>query len=185
MTDPVRESDGYYHPASEDEVAALIRMAGEKGLQLRVRGALHSVPAAIAADRFNGAGDPGPQRSGWGCCCWLSCCVGKRLVQVVIAAAVEPVEDADGGSRPVQGLLLIGVGVGDDPRDHELCLRPGGCLARLGLEFLVFRGGHFRFGQGQRCLFLQDEVGGKQFRHYGQGAGGPGAVGSEVACGVG
>ncbi|MDO9020687.1 MAG: FAD-binding protein [Deltaproteobacteria bacterium] len=48
---PSRGDDGYYHPASEDDLVALVRLARSFGGQLRVRGAAHSVPAAIATDR--------------------------------------------------------------------------------------------------------------------------------------
>jgi FAD/FMN-containing dehydrogenase len=39
--------DGYYHPASEEEIRELIEHAAREGLKIRVRGAAHSVPAAI------------------------------------------------------------------------------------------------------------------------------------------
>ncbi len=42
-------SDGYYHPASEEELRALIHKAQERGLKLRVRGAGHSEPSAFEA----------------------------------------------------------------------------------------------------------------------------------------
>ena len=41
------DSDGYYHPASEEELRALIHKAQERGSKLRVRGAGHSEPAAF------------------------------------------------------------------------------------------------------------------------------------------
>lgn len=41
---------GFYHPSTEDEVVALIHFASARGLTVRVRGAGHSVPAAIHAD---------------------------------------------------------------------------------------------------------------------------------------
>ena len=49
MTAPRIVSDGCYHPASEDEVAALARDAAVAGRIVRVRGAAHSVDAAIFA----------------------------------------------------------------------------------------------------------------------------------------
>ncbi|HEX2087202.1 MAG TPA: D-arabinono-1,4-lactone oxidase [Solirubrobacteraceae bacterium] len=42
--------DGYHHPASEDELVALVRMAYREGRQLRVRGAAHSISHAIYTD---------------------------------------------------------------------------------------------------------------------------------------
>jgi hypothetical protein len=43
-------SDGFHHPASEDELVALVRMAYEQGRQLRVRGAAHSISHAVYGD---------------------------------------------------------------------------------------------------------------------------------------
>jgi hypothetical protein len=42
--------DPFYHPASEDELVSLVKMAKTKGCQLRVRGSAHSVSHAIYAD---------------------------------------------------------------------------------------------------------------------------------------
>ena len=47
---PIPAGDGFHHPASERELAALVAYAYRKGLQLRVRGATHSVSHAIYAD---------------------------------------------------------------------------------------------------------------------------------------
>ncbi|HEX6750854.1 MAG TPA: membrane dipeptidase [Longimicrobium sp.] len=44
------EPDGYHHPASERELVALVRHAYAHGLQLRVRGAAHSVVRALYTD---------------------------------------------------------------------------------------------------------------------------------------
>lgn len=43
-------ADGLYHPASEADLVELVRLANRKGLQLRVRGAAHSVSHAIYTD---------------------------------------------------------------------------------------------------------------------------------------
>lgn len=43
-------ADGFYHPASEEELVALVKKANHEGLQLRVRGAVHSVACAIYTD---------------------------------------------------------------------------------------------------------------------------------------
>lgn len=43
-------SDGFYHPASEQELAALVKKAYTEGRQLRVRGSVHSVACAIYTD---------------------------------------------------------------------------------------------------------------------------------------
>jgi hypothetical protein len=43
-------SDGFYHPATEDELACLVAMASTEKRQCRVRGAVHSVSQAIYAD---------------------------------------------------------------------------------------------------------------------------------------
>ena len=55
---PTREPDGCYHPATEAELAALVRHAREAGGQLRVMGSTHSVWRAIVTDRFNGPSTP-------------------------------------------------------------------------------------------------------------------------------
>jgi len=55
---PTREPDGCYHPATEDELAALVRHAREVGGQLRVMGSTHSVWRAIVTDRFSGPSTP-------------------------------------------------------------------------------------------------------------------------------
>jgi len=48
-----RDGQGYYHPASEEEIVRLVRHAREKGRKLRVRGSAHSLARAIYA-RANG-----------------------------------------------------------------------------------------------------------------------------------
>lgn len=54
-TPPIaRAADGYYHPASEDEVIALVNHARTAGLQIRVRGATHSVAFSIFTDPVDG-----------------------------------------------------------------------------------------------------------------------------------
>ncbi len=47
---PRPAADGFHHPASEEELVALVRFAYREGLQLRVRGAAHSVSHAIYTD---------------------------------------------------------------------------------------------------------------------------------------
>lgn len=47
MSDLDRWPDGFYHPASEAELARLIRSAAELELPVRIRGAAHSEPPAI------------------------------------------------------------------------------------------------------------------------------------------
>jgi D-arabinono-1,4-lactone oxidase len=47
----VKEPDGFYHPSSEAELAALVKFATDQGKQLRVRGAAHSISHAIYTDR--------------------------------------------------------------------------------------------------------------------------------------
>ncbi len=46
------QADGFYHPASTDDVVALVRKARQEGAVLRVKGAGHSVPQAIYPDGF-------------------------------------------------------------------------------------------------------------------------------------
>jgi hypothetical protein len=53
-----REPDGCYHPATEAELASLVRHARDTGSQLRVMGSTHSVWRAIVTDQFSGASTP-------------------------------------------------------------------------------------------------------------------------------
>jgi D-arabinono-1,4-lactone oxidase len=50
MSDPAPAADGFYHPGSEEELVDLVRLANRRGLQLRVRGAAHSVSHAVYTD---------------------------------------------------------------------------------------------------------------------------------------
>jgi D-arabinono-1,4-lactone oxidase len=45
-----RGTDGFYHPASEDELVCLVKQAYREGRELRVRGSAHSVSHAIYTD---------------------------------------------------------------------------------------------------------------------------------------
>ena len=45
-----KAADGFYHPASESQLVALVKFAFHEGRQLRVRGAAHSVSRAIYCD---------------------------------------------------------------------------------------------------------------------------------------
>ena len=49
---PAVADDGFYHPASEDELVALVQMANGQGRLIRVRGAAHSISRSIYADPF-------------------------------------------------------------------------------------------------------------------------------------
>jgi D-arabinono-1,4-lactone oxidase len=49
-------ADGLYHPSSEAEIIALVQYADAEGIQIRVRGAVHSMARAIYTDA--GVGDP-------------------------------------------------------------------------------------------------------------------------------
>ena len=54
-TPPIaRAADGYFHPASEAEVVALVNYARSNSLQIRVRGATHSVALSIYTDPVAG-----------------------------------------------------------------------------------------------------------------------------------
>jgi hypothetical protein len=44
------EADGFHHPASEDELADIVKRAYREGLSVRVRGAAHSISHAIYTD---------------------------------------------------------------------------------------------------------------------------------------
>lgn len=58
MTTPSPGADGYYHPTSDAEVAALVAFARSAKKKLRVRGAAHSVPGAIYTPGWGGKGQP-------------------------------------------------------------------------------------------------------------------------------
>ena len=49
---PAVADDGFYHPASEDELVALVQMANGQGRLIRVRGAAHSISHSIYADPY-------------------------------------------------------------------------------------------------------------------------------------
>ncbi|MDP2316893.1 MAG: D-arabinono-1,4-lactone oxidase [Pseudomonadota bacterium] len=49
---PWRDRTGVYHPRAEAEVVAIVRYARALGLQVRSRGARHSIPAAIHTDAW-------------------------------------------------------------------------------------------------------------------------------------
>jgi hypothetical protein len=53
-----RAPDGCYHPATEGELASLVRHARNRGGQLRVMGSTHSVWRAIVTDEFRGPSTP-------------------------------------------------------------------------------------------------------------------------------
>ena len=52
---PVRAADGYYHPASEADIIALVQHAAAAGLQVRARGATHSIAWSIYTDAQGGS----------------------------------------------------------------------------------------------------------------------------------
>lgn len=77
-----------HHPRTESDVADLIRRAAREGRKLRVRGSLHSIPAAIHADRAED----------------LELCLdGMRAIRIDAAAA--------------QVTVQAGCNLGEDPRD--------------------------------------------------------------------
>jgi hypothetical protein len=45
-----KDANGFYRPASEEALVALVKQAYSEGKQLRVRGAVHSVATAIYTD---------------------------------------------------------------------------------------------------------------------------------------
>lgn len=101
---PAPAPDGYYHPASENELIALVKMATAAGRQLRVRGAAHSASHAIYAD-----GDaPIPNEVSW--------------QTPPPGSAVEVMLDRYRGWRVVDGADRLveadaGIHLGPDPSD--------------------------------------------------------------------
>lgn len=51
-----KEPDGFYHPETEEEIICLVKKAHDEGLQIRCRGAAHSVAWSIYTDP--GKGEP-------------------------------------------------------------------------------------------------------------------------------
>ncbi len=47
--------DGFYHPENEDQIIALVKYAYEEGIQIRVRGAAHSIAWAVYTDPGEGS----------------------------------------------------------------------------------------------------------------------------------
>ena len=57
---PIPGADGYHHPSTDAEVAALIAHARSTGKKLRVRGSGHSVAASIHGPGWDVEGKPPP-----------------------------------------------------------------------------------------------------------------------------
>src|ERR1700743_1935568 len=51
---PPKGEDGFYHPTTENEIVALVKKAGEENLEIRCRGAAHSMSRAIYTDPGQG-----------------------------------------------------------------------------------------------------------------------------------
>jgi D-arabinono-1,4-lactone oxidase len=98
-----RGPDGYYHPSTEEEIAALVRFARREGRQLRVRGAAHSVSRAIftdAAEASHGGRDTALRSS-------------DRHLNVLLDRYTAVAFDDTSGRVTVQA----GCHLGYDPRD--------------------------------------------------------------------
>ncbi|WNG22843.1 hypothetical protein F0U62_01485 [Cystobacter fuscus] len=99
-----RDADGFYRPASEEALIALVKKAYAEGKQLRVRGSAHSVAAAIYADPLvtgDGAADPASAPASDAIHVLLNNYRGLRVV--------------DAGQRLVE--VEAGVNLGVDPED--------------------------------------------------------------------
>jgi D-arabinono-1,4-lactone oxidase len=96
---PARWNDGYFHPSSEEELIALVRLARSEGRSLRVRGSGHSIAAAIDSDgraRAARAGQP-----------------SSRDIDVLLDRYTRVDIDVERRRVTVQA----GCRLGDDPRD--------------------------------------------------------------------
>jgi hypothetical protein len=51
---PPKGEDGFYHPTTENEIVALVKKASEENLEIRCRGAAHSMSRAIYTDPGQG-----------------------------------------------------------------------------------------------------------------------------------
>ncbi|MBY0496947.1 MAG: FAD-binding protein [Cyanobacteria bacterium] len=114
---PAREADGCYHPATESELAALIRQAHESGTQLRVMGSTHSVWRAIVTDQFNGPLTPAAEFP----------VVLDRYVRV-FEAEIDP-SDPQGRLVEVQAGCHIGLSPAR-PTQARIIERPEGSAVR-------------------------------------------------------
>jgi hypothetical protein len=94
-----RGRDGCYHPGSVEDVRALILEARMRGVNLRVRGSGHSVPASIRSDRPSSCG---PGASGM-----------DVMLDRMRAVVITP--EHDGASAIVQ--VGAGCNIGLDPHD--------------------------------------------------------------------
>jgi FAD/FMN-containing dehydrogenase len=93
---PSRGQDRFFHPASEADLVALVRLARHEGRQLRVRGAGHSVAGAIYSDGAPGGRSDGTQ-------------VDVRLDRYAGVSFDE---------QRCQVTVQAGCHLGADPRDH-------------------------------------------------------------------
>jgi hypothetical protein len=107
-------SDGFHHPASETELAELVRVAARDGRRLRVRGAAHTVSHAIytSADGRNRVSAQSPPDDGSvnvmldRHCGWRVVDEGRKLVEADagIHLGADP-GDPTGAARLERGLL--------------------------------------------------------------------------------
>jgi D-arabinono-1,4-lactone oxidase len=102
---PVRSADGYFHPSTEEELVALVRLARHEGVSLRVRGSGHSIPAAIDSD--GRAAAAGPARRG-------VAAPSSRDIDVRLDRYTRVDIDVATGRATVQA----GCRLGEDPRDR-------------------------------------------------------------------
>ncbi|MFY0582780.1 hypothetical protein ACN28S_58495 [Cystobacter fuscus] len=99
-----RDADGFYRPASEEALIALVKKAYAEGKQLRVRGSAHSVAAAIYADPLvTGDGEAGPASA-----------PASDAIHVLLNN-YRGLRVVDAGQRLVE--VEAGVNLGVDPED--------------------------------------------------------------------
>jgi hypothetical protein len=102
MSEIQRGKDGYYHPASEAELQALVQDAYENRKQLRVRGSAHSVASAIYASGYDGTGAPPP---------------GPVEVMLDLYRAIGPLVPIDGDPDHATVEVQAGCNLGKNPYD--------------------------------------------------------------------
>ena len=95
LADVTVDKHGFYHPASEAQVGALIRRARRESRQVRIRGSAHSVPAAIYTD--------GPGNAA----------AGKRGIDIML----DRIAAVSFDEAKQQVTVQAGCHLGRDPRD--------------------------------------------------------------------
>jgi len=120
------DQDGFYHPSTEDEICDLVRRAREEGLQVRCRGAAHSLGRVIYTDPGTGE-SPVPNK--------VSHQFPPKGPNINISldryTGVEWIDEANGVVE-----VYAGTHLGKDPEDES-----GAVTLENGLLYQIFQKG--------------------------------------------